>query len=75
MDASHLAYELLTTPGRASAEQGQVMLDGPDGTALTMTPEAAIGTAWSLIQAADAARRQRQEHNQGDAANDDRTPG
>ena len=67
MSTAHLAYELLTSPGSASAEQGQVMLDGPDGTALTMTPEAAIGTAWSLIQAAEAARRQRDAGGAGGA--------
>ena len=70
MEGSHLAYELLTLPGRASAEQGQVMLDGPDGTALTMTPEAAIGTAWSLIEAAGMARRQREERGGSDPASE-----
>lgn len=61
MEQKPLAYALLTSPGRASAEQGQVMLDGPDGVALTMTPEAAVGTAWSLLEAAEVARRQRDD--------------
>ncbi|WP_431470350.1 hypothetical protein [Sphingosinithalassobacter sp. LHW66-3] len=44
--------------GTATAEQGQVMLDGPDGVAIAMTPEAAETTAASLSAAAKAARRQ-----------------
>jgi len=46
-------------PGVANAEQGQVVLDGPDGVAVTMTPDAATETGQSLIAAAEAARRQR----------------
>jgi hypothetical protein len=44
-------------PGVASAEQGFVLLDGPDGTAVSMTPEAAEATGRSLIAAAEEARR------------------
>lgn len=44
--------------GVASAEEGQVMLDGPDGVAVTMTPDAATETANSLIAAAERARGQ-----------------
>ncbi len=44
--------------GTAAAEQGVVMLDGPDGVAVTMTPEAAEQTADSLRRAADEARAQ-----------------
>ncbi|MGK6319998.1 hypothetical protein [Sphingomonas sp. DT-204] len=46
-------------PGHAAAEQGTVVLDGPNGVAITMTPEAAEQTARNLEQAADEARRQR----------------
>jgi hypothetical protein len=42
-------------PGVASAEQGQVILDGPDGVAVTMTAEAAKDTAESLLRAAEEA--------------------
>ena len=49
------------TGGVASAEQGQVMLDGPNGVAIAMTPEAADATALSLIAAAAEARRQSPE--------------
>ncbi len=47
-----------TEPGVASAEDGLVILDGPDGLALTMTAAAAARTGHSLIDAAAAAERQ-----------------
>ena len=45
--------------GVATAEQGIVLLDGPDGVAVTMTPEAAESTARSLLAAAEEAVEQR----------------
>jgi hypothetical protein len=57
MDAlSHT--EPQTQPGVASAEQGVVMLDGPNGVAVAMTPDAALSTGQSLIAAAEVARVQ-----------------
>ena len=47
-----------TEPGIATAEDGLVILDGPNGVAVTMTPEAAEGTGRSLISAAAAAGQQ-----------------
>jgi hypothetical protein len=47
-----------TEPGIASAEQGLVILDGPDGVAVTMTASAAEQTGQSLISAAAAAEQQ-----------------
>ena len=47
-----------STPGTASAEDGFVVLDGPDGVAVTMTPDAAEQTGRSLIEAAQIADRQ-----------------
>ncbi|WP_404339107.1 hypothetical protein AB2M62_07770 [Sphingomonas sp. MMS12-HWE2-04] len=47
-----------STPGVATAEQGLVMLDGPDGVAVSMTPEAADLTGRSLIEAAKIAASQ-----------------
>lgn len=44
--------------GQASAEDGVVILDGPDGVAVTMTAEAAVKTARSLKAAADLALTQ-----------------
>jgi hypothetical protein len=38
-----------TEPDVASAEEGLVILDGPDGTAVTMTPYAAAGTSENLL--------------------------
>lgn len=47
-------------PGKASVEEGVVVLDGPDGVAVTMTADAAVGTADSLLQAAAQVRRERE---------------
>lgn len=44
--------------GTASAEGGIVFLDGPDGTALALTPEAAERTGQGLVRAAEEAKRQ-----------------
>lgn len=52
-----------TQPGIATAEGGLVFLDGPDGVATTMTPEAAAGTGQSLIAAAATAERQQATAN------------
>ena len=46
-------------PGVATAEGGIVMLDGPDGVAISMTAEAAAATGQSLIAAAEQAFAQR----------------
>lgn len=46
-------------PGVATAEDGHVLLDGPDGVALTMSPEAALATAESLRAAAEKAIAER----------------
>ncbi|SES17440.1 hypothetical protein [Sphingobium sp. YR768] len=47
-----------TKPGIASAEDGLVVLDGPDGVAVTMTADAAQKTGTSLISAAELAEKQ-----------------
>lgn len=57
MDDGH-PVETRKDPGVATAEQGQVMLDGPDGVAVAMTPEAAEGTARSLLAAVEIAKQQ-----------------
>ncbi|RYE02697.1 MAG: hypothetical protein EOP61_07600 [Sphingomonadales bacterium] len=44
--------------GVATAERGVVMLDGPDGVAVSMTAQAAEDTGRSLIAAAERARDQ-----------------
>lgn len=47
-----------SSSGKAVAEGGLVLLDGPDGVAVAMTPEAARATAQELIAAADEAAGQ-----------------
>jgi len=53
--------QAMESAGTAVAEQGQVILDGPDGVAITMTPEAAQGTARSLLAAAEQAKQQERD--------------
>ena len=45
-----------TKPGVATSDHGLVLLDGPNGIAVSMTPDAASGTGESLIAAAERAR-------------------
>lgn len=47
-------------PGVAIAESGSVLLDGPDGVAVAMTPEAAAETGRRLIDAARQAEQQKE---------------
>ena len=56
--APHSPAELpLDEPGVASVEEGHILLDGPDGVAVTMTVEAARGTAESLLSAVEEAEK------------------
>ena len=50
--------EPFDSAGVASAEEGSVVLDGPDGIAITLTAEAALQTGLSLMKAAEKARLQ-----------------
>jgi hypothetical protein len=52
------------TPSRVYAVHGEVVLDGPDGVGLSMTPEAAAETARRLAQAAEEARAQASANDQ-----------
>jgi hypothetical protein len=56
------------TPAEATAEQGEVMIDGPDGLALSLTPDAARRTALSI----DAAACEAQEQSTDVTPSDDR---
>ncbi|HEV7343586.1 MAG: hypothetical protein JNN10_07160 [Sphingopyxis sp.] len=47
-----------TEAGVATAEDGVVLLDGPDGVAVTMTAAAARSTGESLVEAARRAEEQ-----------------
>lgn len=55
-------------PSQVNAEQGQVLIDGPDGVALAMTPDAAEETGRRLLKTAADARRQREEGISGEGA-------
>lgn len=45
-------------PSRVYAVHGEVVLDGPNGVGLSMTPDAAAETARRLARAAEEARAQ-----------------
>ncbi|MDO7843226.1 hypothetical protein [Sphingomonas immobilis] len=53
---------------KATAEQGEVMLDGPDGLAVSLTPEAASRSAHAIRTAADEATLQREARTKALAA-------
>ena len=46
------------TPSKVTAEEGEVMVDGPDGVAFSLTPEAAAETSARLLEQAAIARGQ-----------------
>jgi hypothetical protein len=46
------------TPSKVTAEEGEVMVDGPDGVAFSFTPEAAAETSDRLLENAAIARGQ-----------------
>jgi hypothetical protein len=45
-------------PTNVTAEEGEVMLDGPDGLAVSFTPEAASKSASAIAEAASRAQLQ-----------------
>ena len=45
-------------PSNVVAEQGEVLVEGPDGVAVTLTPDAAEETGRRLLRAASEARLQ-----------------
>ncbi|MBV8970939.1 MAG: hypothetical protein JO290_01470 [Sphingomonadaceae bacterium] len=51
-----MAGKLIHVPARAEAAEGMVLVDGPEGVALSLTPEAARRSARRLRTAARAAR-------------------
>jgi hypothetical protein len=48
-------------PSAVSAEEGDVLVDGPGGVAISLTPEAAIETSDRLLEAGVSAAGQRHE--------------
>lgn len=51
-------------PTSVTAEEGEVMLDGPDGLAVSFTPDAASKSAAAIAEAATIAHRQSVEAKQ-----------
>jgi hypothetical protein len=58
--SDHSLTSPLADPGEASAEEGHVVLDGPDGVAITLTAEAAVITGERLIEAGKRALEQQE---------------
>jgi hypothetical protein len=54
------------TPTKVYAVHGEVVLDGPDGLGLSMTPDAAAETARRLAKAAEEARIQTPDDREDD---------
>ena len=52
-------HELYDDASKVNAEGGEVSVDGPDGVAVSLTPEAAVETGGRLIDAAAEAAGQR----------------
>ena len=54
-----MSKQVEKSPSEVNAEQGVVIVDGPNGVAYSLTPEAARRTAQALRIAARQARHQR----------------
>lgn len=52
-------------PSKVTAEEGEVQIDGPDGVAVSMTPEAAAETSDRLLKGAATGAGQRQKRRDG----------
>lgn len=57
-------------PTKVDAEDGKVVLDGPDGVAVLMTPEAALETSDRLLTGASQAKGQQIQEEQRRRARD-----
>jgi len=53
-----MSRKAFDTPSKVTAEEGEVVVDGPDGVAYSMTPEAAAETSDRLLEQAALARGQ-----------------
>ena len=53
-----MSRKAFDTSGKVSAEEGEVAVDGPDGVAYTMPPEAAAETVDRLLEQAALDRGQ-----------------
>lgn len=50
--------EIYDTPSQVVAKDGKVVVDGPDGVAVTLTPDAAIETSHRLLDGGVTAQGQ-----------------
>ncbi len=57
------SHDALAEPSEVVAEQGDVIVEGPNGVAVTLTPEAAEETGRRMMRAASEARRQIEQAN------------
>jgi len=55
-------------PSEIKAEKGEVLVDGPDGVAVSLTPEAAKETSDRMMESAATAAGQRYERDRKDGA-------
>lgn len=53
-----MARKAFESPSKVTAAEGEVLVDGPDGLAYSMTPEAAAETSDRLLEKAAVARGQ-----------------
>ncbi|MDB5697457.1 MAG: hypothetical protein JWN69_261 [Alphaproteobacteria bacterium] len=61
-----MAEKIHSEPSHVSADQGTVVVDGPDGVAVSLTPEAAVETSERLLRAGTQARGQQIQHEQAE---------
>jgi hypothetical protein len=54
-----------------SAEEGEVIMDGPDGVAVSLTPRAAVETSDRLLEAAVSAQGQKLRARSSEQDNDE----
>lgn len=59
-----------SVPSKVSAEDGEVVVDGPNGFALSFTPEAAIETSDRLLAAATEAKGQQVKRREANREHD-----
>ena len=57
--------EIHNDPSEVTAEEGIVMVDGPDGVAVSLTPDATERTSRRLAEGSKTARGQRSGGNEG----------
>jgi hypothetical protein len=62
-----------STPSNVDAEEGEVVVDGPNGVAISFTPDAAIETSDRLRSASDTARGQLKQAEPEPAPGEDET--